>query len=83
MFNNLNKKGLVGFSDLINKVQRLVDSLETIVKAYLPNDSYNAGDPAVGYNIAQKGPAPKFEQGFEEYFKAAGYDSSPDSIVKD
>ena len=52
-------------SDLINKVQRLVDSLETIVKAYLPNDSYNAGDPAVGYNIAQKGPAPTPERPLE------------------
>ena len=75
LFNNLNKKGLVGFNDLINKVQRLVDSLETIVKAYLPNDSYNAGDPAVGYNIAQKGPAPtkgnilKVHHYFSEFFE--------------
>ena len=34
-------------------------------------------------DYAQKGPAPKFEEGFEEYFRATGYDSSVDSIVKD
>ena len=34
-------------------------------------------------DYAQKGPAPKFEEGFEEYFRATGFNSSADSIVKD
>lgn len=58
MYANLTEKGLKGFSDLIASVQKLVDSLETIIKAYLPKDSYNQGDTVKDFNIMQKGPAP-------------------------
>ena len=54
----INNKNLDGFSVVIGQVQSLVDSLATIIKAYLPKDSYNIGDPVEAYNILQKGPSP-------------------------